>query len=53
MTVLEKGELSKCNSMWKSYFATKLLTNDEDVHRYFVLKYCFKGIVRVNTDVVK
>lgn len=53
MTVLEKGELNKCNSLWKSYFVTKWLTNEEDVHRYFVLKYCLKGIVHVNTDVVK
>lgn len=53
MTVLEKGELNKCNSLWKSYFVTKWLTNEEDVHRYFVLKCCLKGIVHVNKDVVK
>lgn len=53
MTVSEKGELNKCNSMWKSYFVTKWLTNEDDVHRYFVLKYCLKGILHVNTDVVK
>lgn len=48
-----KGELNKCNSLWKSYFVTKWLTNEEGVHRYFVLKYCLKGIVHVNTEVVK
>lgn len=53
MTVLEKGNLNKCNSLWKSYFVTKWLTNEEGVHKYFVLKCCFKGIVHVNTDVVK
>lgn len=42
MTVLEKGKLNKCNSLWKSYFVTKWLTNEEDVYRYFVLKYCLK-----------
>lgn len=52
-TVLEKGELNKCNSSWKSYFVTKWLTNEEDVHKYFVLKCCLKGNVHVNTDVVK
>lgn len=53
MTVFEKGNLNKCNSLWKSYFVTKWLTNEEGVHTYFVLKCCFKGIVHVNTDVVK
>lgn len=30
-----------------------MINNDENVHRYFLMKYCLKGIVHVNTDVVK
>lgn len=30
-----------------------MINNEENVHRYFVLKYCLKGIVHVNTNVVK
>lgn len=40
--------------MWKVLFCNKMSNKwSRCVHRYFVLSYCFKGIVHVNTDVVK
>lgn len=54
----KKGEFkSKCKSLFKSYFVTKWLPNEEDVHRYFVWfekKYKYKvcTYVCINTDVV-